>query len=137
MIFKTFNSDLDGITNKIGFSSRSFAEWVNQVNQAFNNAGKGLNGFKSAFSAAFNSTSTSATDNISLIKQSDFSTVFNTKNAESFFHNFNVNGSKSLSVMTRWCDGLNVTDKTMKAYLSECMQKQVPASFEGYNNYVQ
>ena len=39
--------------------------------------------------------------------------------------------------MTRWCDGLNVTDKTMKAYLSECMQKQVPASFEGYNNYVQ
>ena len=39
--------------------------------------------------------------------------------------------------MTRWCDGLNVTDKTMKAYLSECMQKQVPASFEGYNSYVQ
>ena len=72
-----------------------------------------------------------------MIKQSDFNTVFNTKNAESFFHNFNVNGSKSLSVMTRWCDGLNVTDKTMKAYLSECMQKQVPASFEGYNNYVQ
>lgn len=137
MIFKTFNNDLDGIANKIGFSSRSFAEWGNQVSHAFNNAGKGLKGFKSALYAAFNSTYTSPPNNISLINQSDFSTVFNTKNAESFFHNFNVNGSKSLSIMTRWCDGLKVTDKTMKAYLSECMQNQVPASFEGYNRYVQ
>lgn len=57
-------------------------------------------------------------------------------NSEQFFQNFNKSGSESLSVLTKWCDGIGVADDTMRAYLTECMQKQVPASFDGYNNYV-
>ena len=133
MIFKTYNTNLDGISNKLGFNKRSFAEWSTQVSQAFNNAGKGLNGFKAALSSAF----TNKTSNIQLINQSDFSNVFNTKNSQSFFNNFNTNATKSSEVLEKWCNGLRVTDKTMRSYLTHCMQNQIPASFEGYNNYVQ
>ena len=130
MIFKTYETDLDGISNKLGFNKRSFAEWGTQVSQSFNNAGKGLKGFKQAFITAFSTS-------IKLISKADFSSIFPVENAESFFKSFNQNGSQSIATLTRWCDELGVTDKTMKAYLVDCMQKQVPASFDGYNNYVQ
>lgn len=58
-------------------------------------------------------------------------------NAEKFFKDFNKHGSKSLSVLTKWCDDIGVVDDTMNSYLVDCMQKQVPASFDGYNKYVQ
>lgn len=66
----------------------------------------------------------------------DFSSIFPVENADDFFSQFNKNGSDSLSVLTQWCDGIGVADDTMRSYLVNCMQKQVPASFEGYNNYV-
>ena len=31
MIFRAYQTDIDGITNRIGFSKRSFAEWGKQV----------------------------------------------------------------------------------------------------------
>ena len=34
-MFKTYDSDIEGITNKLGFSKRSFAEWGEQVSSAF------------------------------------------------------------------------------------------------------
>lgn len=53
-IFKTYETDLDGINNKLGFNKRSFAEWGTQVKQSFDEAGGGLKGFVSALSTAFN-----------------------------------------------------------------------------------
>lgn len=135
MIFKTYETDLDGISNKLGFSKRSFAEWGIQVSQSFNNAGKGLKGFKEAFKTAF--IVPQKLDEIKLINEADFSSVFPVESAKSFFEYFNKSGSQSVATLTQWCDKLGVTDKTMKAYLVDCMQKQVPTSFEGYNNYVQ
>lgn len=133
MIFKTYETDLDGISNKLGFSKRSFAEWGTQVSQSFNNAGKGLKGFKEAFVAAFSVQK--KTDEVKLIESSTFNTLFG-KSAEDFFKSFDQYGSQSISTLTQWCDQIGVTDKTMKAYLVDCMRNQVPTSFEGYNNYV-
>ena len=45
MIFKIYESDLDGITNKLGFSKRTFAEWGSQVKQSFKEAEVGSNKF--------------------------------------------------------------------------------------------
>ena len=53
MIFKTYETELDGISNKLGFSKRSFADWHIQVKKSFNEAGKGMKGFFSALSTAF------------------------------------------------------------------------------------
>ena len=53
MIFKTFQSDLDGISNKIGFSKRSFAEWGKQVSASFKESEGGINSFKKALKTAF------------------------------------------------------------------------------------
>ena len=52
-IFKTYETDLDGISNKLGFNKRSFAEWGTQVKQSFDEAGGGLKSFLSALSTAF------------------------------------------------------------------------------------
>lgn len=30
-IFRAYQTDIDGITNRIGFSKRSFAEWGKQI----------------------------------------------------------------------------------------------------------
>lgn len=131
-IFKTYTSDLDGLSNKLGFSKRSFADWSTQVTQSFNDAGGGLNGFKNALSTAF--TIPKEFKEIKLIKKEDFSTLFpSVKNADGFFSSFNRQGLESLSTLTKWCDEIKLTDKTMTEYLRDCMQKQVPASFEGYN----
>lgn len=45
MIFKTYENDLDGIFNKLGFNKRTFAEWGSQVKEAFNRAETGANKF--------------------------------------------------------------------------------------------
>lgn len=45
MIFKTYENDLDGIFNKLGFNKRTFAEWGSQVKEAFNGAETGANKF--------------------------------------------------------------------------------------------
>lgn len=45
MIFKTYENDLDGIFNKLGFKKRTFAEWGSQVKEAFNGAETGANKF--------------------------------------------------------------------------------------------
>lgn len=52
-IFKTYETDLDGISNKLGFSKRTFAEWGKQVKKSFDEAGGGLRGFTNALSTAF------------------------------------------------------------------------------------
>lgn len=53
MIFNTFQSDLDGISNKLGFSKRSFAEWGKQVSTSFKESEGVVNSFKNAFKTAF------------------------------------------------------------------------------------
>ena len=45
MIFKTYENDLDGIFNKLGFNKRTFTEWGSQVKEAFNGAETGANKF--------------------------------------------------------------------------------------------
>lgn len=52
-IFKTFQSDLDGISNKLGFSKRSFAEWGKQVSTSFKESEGIVNSFKNALKTAF------------------------------------------------------------------------------------
>ena len=52
-IFKTFQSDLDGISNKLGFSKRSFAEWSKQVAVSFTDADGKLKKFSGALKTAF------------------------------------------------------------------------------------
>lgn len=46
MMFKTYDSDIEGITNKLGFSKRSFAEWGEQVSSAFTESEGKMNKFK-------------------------------------------------------------------------------------------
>ena len=53
MMFKTYETELDGISNKLGFSKRSFADWHIQVKKSFDEAGKGIKGFFSAIPTAF------------------------------------------------------------------------------------
>ena len=53
MIFKTFQSDLDGISNKIGFSKRRFAEWGKQASNSFKESEGVINSFKNALKTAF------------------------------------------------------------------------------------
>ena len=52
MIIKTFNSDLDDLNHKIGFSKRSFAEWWTQIKESFNEGENLLLKFKNAFATA-------------------------------------------------------------------------------------
>lgn len=52
-MFKTYDSDIDGITNKLGFSKRSFAEWGEQVSKSVTESEGKLNKFKSAVKTAF------------------------------------------------------------------------------------
>lgn len=63
-IFKTYENDLDGISNKLGFSKRSFAEWGTQVKASFEEAGKGVNGFKEAIATAFSAKNKGNTQNL-------------------------------------------------------------------------
>ena len=51
-IFRTFQSDLDGIGNKLGFSKRSFAEWGKQVSTSFKESEGVVNSFKNALKTA-------------------------------------------------------------------------------------
>lgn len=53
MIFKTFQAELDGISNKIGFNKRSFAEWGKQVSISFKESKSVINSFKNALKTAF------------------------------------------------------------------------------------
>ena len=50
-MFKTYDSDIEGITNKLGFSKRSFAEWGEQVSSAFAESEGKMNKFKNTLSA--------------------------------------------------------------------------------------
>lgn len=52
-MFKTYDSDIEGITNKLGFSKRSFAEWGEQVSSAFTESEGKMNKFKNTLSAVF------------------------------------------------------------------------------------
>ena len=73
---------------------------------------------------------------IQLIDHSAFVSTFG-RNAESFFKDFNIHGSQSVAALAKWRDKIALTDETMQEYLTDCMQKKVPASFDGYNKYVQ
>ena len=53
MMFKTYDNDIDGITNKLGFSKRSFAEWGKQVSNAFTESEGKMNKFKNTLGAVF------------------------------------------------------------------------------------
>ncbi len=52
MIFKTIQSDLDGISNKLGFSKRSFAEWGKQVSTSFKKSEGIISSFQNAIKTA-------------------------------------------------------------------------------------
>lgn len=52
-MFKTYDNDIDGITNKLGFSKRSFAEWGEQVSNAFTESEGKMNKFKNTLGAVF------------------------------------------------------------------------------------
>ena len=52
-MFKTYDNDIDGITNKLGFSKRSFAEWGEQVSNAFTESEGKMNKFKNTLNAVF------------------------------------------------------------------------------------
>ena len=129
-IFKIYETDLDGIQNKLGFRKRSFSEWGTQIRQSFHDAGRGITGFQKALSAAFH-------PQIQSIDSSDFSTAFNTKNYKSFFDNFNKNVLKNKNILNSWCKGMKVTDRTMRAYLENCLKDKADTSFKGYNKFVQ
>jgi len=133
MIFKTLKNELDNITNKLNSSAGSIHKWSNQAKKSFNDAANSLNGFNGELAGA----SESSQKSIKLISKNDFTTVFKGLTAEDFFDNFNQSGSESVSTLTRFCEKFKNMDDTMHEYLTECMQKQVPASFEGYNKYVQ
>lgn len=126
---------MNGISQKLGFSQRSFAEWGNQISQSFIDGGKGLNGFKSALSTALIAPNTSP--DIKLIDPSDFTSAFEVTDANEFFRQFNESGSESLSTLTQWSSQFDNMDDNMRSYLTECMQKQVPASYDGYEKYTQ
>ena len=53
MIFKTYENDLDGITNKLGFSKRSFAEWGSQVAKSFKESEGFVNKFTNSLKTMF------------------------------------------------------------------------------------
>lgn len=129
MTFKAYETELDEVGDKLGLNKRSFKEWGEQVKYSFNHAEKGLRGFKDALVAAIK------VSQIKLIDKNDFASIFS-MDTESFFQSFNVNGAKSISTLTQWCKQLKVSDRTMKAYLVDCIQKQVPALFDGYVKHV-
>ncbi len=73
-----------------------------------------------------------------LIERDDFSSLFpSTQDADAFFQSFNQNANHSIATLTQWCESFQVVDETMQAYLVDCIQNQMPASFEAYNEYVQ
>lgn len=92
-MFKTYENDIDGITNKIGFSKRSFAEWGSQVKNAFNEGTGLVNSFKNALITAF--TVPLELKEIKLIESADFQSIFEI-DSNTFFDNFNKSGSKSV-----------------------------------------
>jgi len=53
MIIKTYENELEGILNKIGFSKRSFTEWGTQLKTSFNEGATVIEKFKNALSTAF------------------------------------------------------------------------------------
>lgn len=52
-IVKTYENDLDGISNKIGFSKRSFAEWGSQVVTSFKESEGAIGKFKNTLVTIF------------------------------------------------------------------------------------
>lgn len=126
---------MNGISQKLGFSQRSFAEWGKQISQSFVDGGKGLNGFKSALSTALIAPNISP--DIQLIDSSNFTSSFEGMDADQFFRYFNEDGAESISTLTQWCDQFENMDDNMRSYLTDCMQKQVPASYDGYEKYTQ
>ena len=77
MIIKTYESDLDGLKQKLGFSKRSFAEWGTQVKDSFNNGTTMAEKFKNAVSTAFTDTNKSKESNPYLTKSGDMVTESN------------------------------------------------------------
>lgn len=57
-ILKTYENDLDGISNKLGFSKRTFAEWGSQVSTSFKEAEVGSNKLYTAFNKLWGATKT-------------------------------------------------------------------------------
>ena len=84
MIFKTFQSDLDGISNKIGFSKRSFAEWGNQVSASFKESEGVMNRFKNALKTAFTASVESDNDWI----KNKFGKIVSKENIDTYIPQF-------------------------------------------------
>lgn len=72
---------------------------------------------------------------IEFIEETDFSSIFKIDSDE-FFHKFNLEVDKSIPSLTAFCDKFDELDDTMRSYLTECMQNEVSASFDGYEEYV-
>lgn len=93
MIFKTFQSDLDGISNKIGFSKRSFAEWGNQVSASFKESEGVMNRFKNALKTAFTASVESDNDWI----KNKFGKIVSKENIDTYIPQFTSEKASNLA----------------------------------------
>ena len=88
-IFKTFQSDLDSLSNKIGFSKRNFAEWGKQVYTSFKESEGAVNKFKNVMRTAF----VVPIEKNSWIKNS-VGEIINEKNIDSLIAKFDTNSAR-------------------------------------------
>ena len=96
-IFKTFQSDLDGISNKIGFSKRSFAEWGKQVSTSFKESEGVINSFKNALKTAFTVPIEKNNDWI----KNNLGNIVNKENIDTFIPKLTLENSKKLTEQIR------------------------------------
>ena len=97
MIIKTFQINLDGISNKIGFSKRSFAEWGKQVSTSFKDSDRILKRFKTTLKTAF---TVPIEKNNDWIKTS-IGEIVNKNNINSFIPELTLKDSKKLTKQIR------------------------------------
>ncbi|MDE6687687.1 MAG: hypothetical protein K2K17_10270 [Lachnospiraceae bacterium] len=92
MIFKTFQSNLDGISNKIGFSKRSFAEWSKQVSTSFKESEGVVNKFKNTIQTIF----TVQSENTNTWIRNNMGDIISKDNIDSLIPELTENGTDKI-----------------------------------------
>lgn len=92
MIFKTYENDLDGISNKLGFGKRSFAEWGTQVKTSFNEGVTYVEKFKNALQAMFVVQSSKNNDNW---LRTDSGDIVSKNNIDSFIPKLDTDSART------------------------------------------
>ncbi|MDE7016039.1 MAG: hypothetical protein K2P65_00490, partial [Lachnospiraceae bacterium] len=90
-IFKTFQTDLDGISNKLGFSKRSLAEWVSQISASFREAESALKGFGAAAKTAF----VIPIDKKADWKKNEFGEIVSKRNIDSYIPKLSTDSARN------------------------------------------